>query len=127
MLLELEKGYNIPYKRLLHLLGENRRVKEMKVQLKKGNKKPLSSKDIIKNQKQLTKIAEAQFRDYYEIPVGEAFSDYGFTFENDEFSLPEAIGFSNNGMILYYNSYEIAPYANGPTDLTIPFSKLEGL
>ncbi len=97
------------------------------INLKKGNKKPLSSKDIIKNQKQLTKIAEAQFRDYYEIPVGEAFSDYGFTFENDEFSLPEAIGFSNNGMILYYNSYEIAPYANGPTDLTIPFSKLEGL
>ena len=41
MLLELEKGYNIPYKRLLHLLGENIRVKKMKVQLEKGNKKQI--------------------------------------------------------------------------------------
>ena len=97
------------------------------INLKKGDKKPVDFKDIIINQKQITQIAETEFREYYEISEGNAFSDYGFTFENDEFSLPEAIGFSNNGMILYYNSYEIAPYANGPTDLTIPFSKLEGL
>ena len=39
MLPDLERAYNIPHKRLRHLLDENNRVKEMKVQLKKGDKK----------------------------------------------------------------------------------------
>ena len=37
MLPDLERAYNIPHKRLRHLLDENSRVKEMKVQLEQEN------------------------------------------------------------------------------------------
>ena len=41
MLSTLEKEHKVSYKRLLHLLDENNRVKEMKIQLEKGDNKKI--------------------------------------------------------------------------------------
>ena len=38
--------------------------------------------------------------------------------------LPENIGFSDEGVILLYNVYEIAPYSEGITEFTIPFEEV---
>ncbi len=44
-------------------------------------------------------------------------------FFGEEFQLPENIGFNNEGVILLYNIYEIASYAQGVTEFTIPYDK----
>lgn len=43
----------------------------------------------------------------------------------DDFQLPANIGFSEDGIILLYNVYEIAPYSSGVTEFNIPFEKAE--
>lgn len=45
-------------------------------------------------------------------------------FEPDNFVLPQNIGFNEIGVILLYNSYEVAPYSTGLTEFTIPFDDL---
>jgi len=49
-------------------------------------------------------------------------SDY---FYGSDFKLPEEIGFCEEGVILLYNVYEIASYAQGYTEFVIPFEDLE--
>lgn len=95
--------------------------------LSESSKKPLELKDIVKNERKLKQIAEQAFRSYYDIAEGQSFSDFGFTFQNDEFALPETIGLTQQGLVLYYNSYEIAAYAKGPTELVIPFDQIAGI
>jgi len=48
-------------------------------------------------------------------------NDYEDAFFGNDFSLPENIGFNNNGIIILYNVYEIASYAQGVTEFTIPY------
>lgn len=48
-------------------------------------------------------------------------------FFGDEFHLPENIGFNNEGVIFFYNIYEIASYTNGITEFTIPFEDIDSL
>ena len=47
--------------------------------------------------------------------------DEDILFENETFQLPENIGYSDDGIILLYNTYEIAPYSTGIIELNIPF------
>ena len=44
-------------------------------------------------------------------------------FYGEGFQLPENIGFGEEGLILLYNVYEIASYAQGVTEFTIPYEK----
>ncbi|HSP11116.1 MAG TPA: DUF4163 domain-containing protein [Salegentibacter sp.] len=57
---------------------------------------------------------EDRFRKEQGVPEGESINSTGLLFENDEFHLPQNIGFDENKVILYYNAYEIAAYADGP-------------
>lgn len=50
-------------------------------------------------------------------------TDKSILFEPDSFQLPSNIGFSEDGVILLYNAYEIAPYSTGIIEFTIPFEK----
>lgn len=97
------------------------------INLSKEGKRINSLDFFISDERKLTEIANNQFRAQHNIPPNQNLSDAGFSFENDQFSLPEQFGFSSNGMIFYYNSYEIASYAQGPTELVIPYSALEGI
>ncbi|CDF81069.1 conserved hypothetical protein (DUF4163, DUF3298) [Formosa agariphila KMM 3901] len=42
--------------------------------------------------------------------------------DSESFVLPQNIGYSADGLILLYNTYEIAPYAAGITEFIIPFN-----
>lgn len=82
--------------------------------------KLLQNDDIIKNDDFL-KLAEKYFNiEFQEILNENGFDDYFF---GDVFHLPENIGFSEEGVILLYNVYEIAPYSEGITEFTIPFEE----
>ena len=82
--------------------------------------KLLQNDDIIKNDDFL-KLAEK----YFNIELQEMLNENGFDdyFFGDGFHLPENIGFSDEGVILLYNVYEIAPYSEGITEFTIPFEE----
>ncbi|MEP4534378.1 MAG: DUF3298 domain-containing protein [Cyclobacteriaceae bacterium] len=71
-------------------------------------------------------IAEELFRDQKNIDAEENLSSAGYLFDKDNFELTDNFGFSDKGLIFYYNSYEIAAYSEGPTRITIPFNSLKG-
>lgn len=89
--------------------------------------KLLKRKNWLRDKQKLLKVSEEIFREQKRIPASQSLADAGFDFEKDAFALPENIGFSNEKMLLHYNAYEISSYADGPTIIEIPFSRLEGI
>ena len=68
-----------------------------------------------------SEFVEVQFRKEFNIAEDASINSTGLFFEEDKFHLPQNIGFNGNGIVLYYNVYEIASYADGP--FTMSFSK----
>lgn len=48
-------------------------------------------------------------------------------FEPEKFVLPANIGYTVDGIILLYNTYEIADYSEGVIEFTIPYDKVNSL
>lgn len=69
-------------------------------------------------------LAEDMFRISQAIPMGGDINSTGFMFEGDQFHLPETIGFDTHGMVLHYNQYEVASYADGPIVVTLPWAEV---
>ena len=84
--------------------------------------KILSKNDIF--ERDFTSFVEQKFREEQGIPKDENINSTGFWFKNETFSLPENIGFSDEKVILVYNSYEIAPYAAGDIVMEIPLEEV---
>ena len=87
--------------------------------------KSLSYSDIFKDQKAFTAYAEKKFRQQFKIPEGQPINSTGMMFAKEVFELPQNIFFKQNGLLLYYNSYEIASYADGAKELILPYSEIE--
>lgn len=81
--------------------------------------------DIVKDTSGLKKELEKEFRKEREIPSEKSLTEAGFWFEKDVFTFPVNFGITENGMEFYYNSYEVAPYADGPTEVLIDKSVLK--
>lgn len=86
----------------------------------------ISQDSLFVNKEIVTELADQYFREHYNIAPNEDFDQVGFWF-SEGFELPENIGFTDKDMILYYNPYEIAPYAQGPTCIRIPLSKISNV
>lgn len=91
-------------------------------------KKKISLKDIVEEEKlkQLTKIAETQFRENENIADSVSLSK-DFFFENGIFAINDNFGLTKKGLFFYYNEYEIRPYAEGPTLLEIPYEEVKNI
>ncbi len=81
--------------------------------------KRISNKALFKSYAEFKEYAEKVFRSTYEILESESINSTGFFFENDTFSLPENIGFTEQEVILYYNPYEISSYAQGAIEIKL--------
>lgn len=68
-------------------------------------------------------LAEDQFRNEQDVPKAGNINATGFMFSGDTFHLPENIGFTEKGIKLIYNQYEVASYADGPIELIISFEE----
>lgn len=79
----------------------------------------ISSAGLFKNSEELRNLVEKKFREIHNIPAAESINSTGFSFENDTFYLPETIGFTKDNMLLVYNQYEIASYADGAVEIEI--------
>ena len=73
----------------------------------------------------LTNLGEKSFRKVRELPDTASFVENYFEFPDDKFVLNRNFGFTKEGIVFYYNSYEIAPYASGPTEVLIAYTDLK--
>ena len=80
---------------------------------------------LFKNQADFERFAEGKFRVQEQIPKDQSINSTGFMFEQDSFHLPENIGFTWEGVTLHYNQYEVASYADGPIEVTIPYNEMQ--
>lgn len=89
---------------------------------KKGTE--LENWQLFKNTEDIVHFVEGEFRSKENIPQDKPINSTGFMFENDSFYLPENIGFTEKGLQLHYNQYEVASYADGPIVLTLPYDEV---
>lgn len=81
--------------------------------------------DIISNQTKFKKMAEKAFKDQTKPKDNnETIEDFFF---GEGFQLPANIGFTSDGLVLLYNNYEIASYAQGITKIVLPYSNIKDL
>ncbi len=73
----------------------------------------------------LTALAEKQFRKNHNLTASESLTAAGFNFDNDKFALSSNFGFTQKGIIFYYNNYDIAAYSEGASELAIPFEDIK--
>lgn len=79
---------------------------------------------LFKNEKEFKAFAEKEFRNKYKIPAKANINVTGLMFEKDTFQLPQNIFYTDEGLLLYYNSYEAASYADGPKEILFPYDKI---
>lgn len=72
-------------------------------------------------------ISERQLRRQRNLPDSVSLAEAGFWFGDSTFQLTENFLVDRTGLLLYYNPYEIAPYAMGPISITIPYRELAPL
>jgi hypothetical protein len=85
----------------------------------------LAHTDIFKDVAAFKTFAEKKFREKFKIAPGKPINSTGLMFENETFALPQNIFFKKEGLLLYYNAYEIASYAEQQKELLIPYSEAE--
>ncbi|MCM5662447.1 DUF3298 and DUF4163 domain-containing protein [Galbibacter mesophilus] len=83
----------------------------------------LNAEELLTDKKAFLSFAEKTFREKEDIAADANINSTGFMFESDRFHLPNSIGFDEKGIILVYNPYEIAAYADGLTKIEIPFEE----
>lgn len=91
-----------------------------------NNRQMLHLKEIIVDEFRFKSRVEEAFRQYHQIGVGADLNEAGF-FWDQAFFLPANFAVRQNGLYLYYNNYEAAPYAAGSTELLLPWEKLQGV
>ncbi|NCO62784.1 MAG: DUF3298 and DUF4163 domain-containing protein [Flavobacteriales bacterium] len=77
----------------------------------------IPNQNLFNNQEAFTNLAKTFFDNTVE--------DKTLLFDPDNFKLPANMGYSDDGLLLLYNVYEIAPYVTGIIDFTIPYEKIE--
>lgn len=73
----------------------------------------LDNEALIKEEGDFKTFVEKKFREQQNIPADGSINDTGYMFENESFSLAESMGFEDDDMVLVYNPYEVASYAEG--------------
>ena len=84
----------------------------------------LTYSDIFKDVRAFTTFAETKFREKYNIPSGKSINSTGLMFPDDAFILPQNIFFKEDGLLLYYNAYEIASYAEQQKEVFLPYEEI---
>ncbi|GGD51634.1 DUF3298 and DUF4163 domain-containing protein [Muriicola marianensis] len=89
--------------------------------VQKGEK--INTQELFRDLLAFRSYAEEAFRKQENIPADAPINSTGFMFELDSFYLPANIGLTPKGILLLYNQYEVASYADGQIQLTIPFKE----
>lgn len=88
--------------------------------------KPLELSALISDMQAMKRLAERAFRESRDLSPDADLNEAGF-FGDNGFQLPANFGITPEGLYFYYNSYEIAAYAAGPTDFVLAWKDLGDL
>ncbi len=91
----------------------------------KEKAKELETWELFKNEEDFQEFAETKFREQEAIPADKSINYTGLMFERDRFYLPENIGFTEKGIQLLYNPYEVASFADGAITLLLPYEEVK--
>lgn len=84
--------------------------------------KQIKRKELITDMDSFSKLVESYLSKEVKSTVNDE-TDENFFF-GEGFKLPESIGFTDKGVFILYNTYEIAAYAQGITEFAIPFKEV---
>lgn len=93
--------------------------------LSKQGKEMNKIKQFFQDVPKLTAQLESNFRTENGLSASENLADKGFMFDKNTFSLSDNFGFNQQGLIVYYNPYEIASHSEGPIVITLPYSDMK--
>jgi hypothetical protein len=88
--------------------------------------KLLKWKDVITDLTALKTLAEEKFKTARSLSPDANLAEEGF-FYDESFALPENFELQKEGILFFYNPYEAASYAAGPTDFVITYEALGNL
>ena len=80
--------------------------------------------ELFRDPEAFSEFAETSFRNQYEIPANAPINSTGFMFEDNRFRLPQNMGFTADSLVLIYNPYEAASYADGALVLEFPLEAI---
>ena len=85
------------------------------------NGKPILLEDMLTKgyEDELNESAEIEFRMLKEIPPNISLEERGYVFEEGRFRLNNNFAIINKSLLFYFNAYEIASYAEGPTEIEL--------
>ncbi|MEZ7498270.1 DUF4163 domain-containing protein [Flavobacterium sp. Arc3] len=86
--------------------------------------KTILQHQLFKDRKSFKAFAEKKFRNKYKIPEKGSINQTGLLFEDDTFHLPQNIFYTDKGLLLFYNPYEVASYADGTKELLLSYNEL---
>jgi hypothetical protein len=87
---------------------------------------PILLRDLVIDWDGFSKLAERYFRQSKGIDLRQSWEESGY-FWGEEFKVSNNFAITEQGIKLYYNTYEIAPYAAGITEFIIPYQDLRGI
>lgn len=87
----------------------------------------LTLTEMVTDTTALVEMVEKAFRQQQKLKPHANLDEQGYFLREGRFFLPANIGLSHEGLIFYYNPYEIAAYAVGPIQVTVPYTQLRGI
>lgn len=75
----------------------------------------------------LAAIGERAFRRVRKLPDDRPINDAGFWFEGGEFRLTDNVAVTRDGLLFYFNDYEVGPHALGSTQFVLPWQDVRPL
>jgi hypothetical protein len=93
-----------------------------------AEKKQIHLRDLFRDgtAEALQERVEAALRVYSGLAEGEPLSS-GYYFDDSVEELPDNFCLTPQGITFHWNPYEIAPYAVGPVEITVPYAEVEEL
>ncbi|MCB9081627.1 MAG: DUF3298 and DUF4163 domain-containing protein [Lewinellaceae bacterium] len=82
--------------------------------------------DFITDMEKFKQLAEKSFRAVRELDPNATLNEQGFFWDGD-FQLPANFAIQQNGIYLYYNTYEVGPYVVGPTEFVLSNADLTAI
>lgn len=90
------------------------------------DKKKLTLADLFQDTLALNQIVETYFREQEQLSDTSSYGNHYF-FDDETFRLADNFGLTPRGLLFHYNPYEIKSYAEGPTQLLVPYDALEAI
>jgi hypothetical protein len=82
---------------------------------------------FVKDSVMLLRKTEEAFRKLESLQPIDDLEEKGYFLNNNQFFRADNCTFTREGVQVYYNPYEIAPYVRGPIEFIIPYQELKGV